>query len=108
MLGKPTTAITTFQNSGTLPVHRFANRASGRGFIRDLRRLRLPFLVIVRVKNWGFSKQIYMGFPPRFFRAFAVRALAAAFDAFVAISLRRSGVSFLCRASAPFRPSSEK
>jgi hypothetical protein len=32
------------------------------------------------------------------------RAFAAAFDAFVAISLRRAGLSFLALASPPLRP----
>ena len=40
----------------------------------------------------------------RFARAFFARALAAAFDAFVAISLRRAGLSFLALASPPLRP----
>jgi hypothetical protein len=40
--------------------------------------------------------------------ALCVRALAAAFDAFVAISLRRSGVNRLARSFAPLRPISEK
>ena len=44
----------------------------------------------------------------RFFRAFAVRAFAAAFDAFVAISRRFSGVRRLLRAVAPFLPIAEK
>ena len=34
------------------------------------------------------------------------RAFAAAFDAFVAISFRRAGLSFLALASPPLRPSS--
>jgi hypothetical protein len=39
--------------------------------------------------------------------ALCVRALAAAFNAFMAISLRRSGVSALARALPPLRPISD-
>ena len=38
------------------------------------------------------------------FSAFFVRAFAAALDAFVALALRCSGVSFLARAKPPLRP----
>src|SRR5215469_9283494 len=45
--------------------------------------------------------------PPRLALAFLLRATAAAFDAFVAISLRRLGLSFFARASPPLRPATD-
>ena len=42
------------------------------------------------------------------FSAFFVWAFAAALDAFVALALRCSGVSFLAHAKPPFRPIFEK
>jgi hypothetical protein len=49
--------------------------------------------------------QAFLGFL-RFF-ASADRFLAAAFEAFVAISLRRSGDSLLARSLPPWRPNSD-
>jgi hypothetical protein len=68
------------------------------------RRLRLAIRLVFTEFNHTF-KHTY-----RFFFAFAlaVRTLAAAFDAFVAISFRRSGDSRSFRDFAPFFPIVEK